>query len=109
MSHCPKVRVRRVGDAWSASLDVPIDGALTRVEMLGDDRVDAVRRAARVASAIAQDPIVQALMPPQARVAIQAAQVLAAAAKAGKLDEAIKKFRGPGVKRLLKVFAGWRS
>lgn len=105
MRHCPRYNVRRVGDAWCAALDIPIDGAMTRVEMLGWNPVEAMRRAARVARLIVDDPIVQALLPPQAQVAIKAAQVLSKAAKEGRLDEAIARFRGPGVKRLLRALA----
>ena len=72
---------------------------------IGTDRADALARAALVAERIASDPVMQALMPPQAMAAIKAAKGLAAAAKMGSkpLRSVWRSLRGPGKQRLAKV------
>jgi hypothetical protein len=72
---------------------------------VGDDRADALAKAALVAERIASDPVMAALMPPQAMAAIKAAKGLAAAAKmgSGTLRSLWGSLRGPGKQRLAKV------
>lgn len=84
-------------------LEIPTAAhASITVAAIGDDRADALAKAAVIAERIAQDPIMSALLPPQALAAIKAAKGLSAAAKRG--TRTLKRFwgrlRGPGKKRL---------
>jgi len=95
------------GDYVLGAIDLPVPdgpGAL-RVSAVGDDKADALSRAALIAERIASDPVLRAIMPPQAAVAIKAAKGLAAAARRGApvLKHFWRKLRGPGAKRLAKV------
>ena len=75
------------------------------VAAVGEDKADALGKAALIAERIANDPIMSALMPPQARAAIVVAKGLAASAKRGSkyVKHFWRKLRGPGKKRLAKV------
>jgi hypothetical protein len=90
-----------------AVMSVPlpsIDGCAT-VAGVGDDKADALSRAASVAHRIMEDPVMSALIPPQARAAIVAARGLAAAAQRGPrvLKSFWRRIKGPGKKRLAKA------
>lgn len=75
------------------------------VAAVGDDRADALAKAALLAERISNDPVMRALMPPQATAAIKAAKGLAAAAKRGKrtLRRVWGRIHGPGKRRLAKA------
>lgn len=101
MSHWPYYRFRQSRDgAWSCSLAIPTVGGYSRLTMDGDDPVEAFANAARLANAIAEDPIVSALLPPQAKVALRAADYLARKAARGELSSALRTIRGEGARRL---------
>jgi hypothetical protein len=89
------------GCVGAIDIDTAAPGRVT-VAAIGDDRADALAKASLIAEHIAQDPILSALMPPQALVAIKAAKGLSAAAKRG--TRTLKRFwgrlRGPGKRRL---------
>lgn len=103
----PRFRFRQHDDCCVGAIDIEIPGGPGRmtVAAVGDDRADALGRAALVAERIVSDPIMQALMPPQALVAIKAAKGLSAAAKRGShvLRHFWGKLKGPGKKRLAAV------
>ncbi len=103
----PRFRFRQHDDCCVGAIDIEIPGAPGRmtVAAVGDDRADALGRAALVAERIVSDPIMKALMPPQALVALKAAKGLSAAAKRGShvLRHFWGKLRGPGKKRLASV------
>lgn len=94
---------------WAGVIDIPLHpgavygGGRVVAMAKGGDRAEALGKAAAIAKKIAENPIVAAILPPQAGVAIKAISVMSKAAKAGHLDDAIKKFAGPGLKRLGKV------
>lgn len=102
-----KVTLRPYGGGFLGCVDMPMSSLPGRVKAiaLGDSRVDALTNAALVAERIANDPVMQALMPPQAIAAIAAAKGLASAAHQG--SDVLKSFwgklHGPGKKRLAKV------
>lgn len=103
----PRYRFRDHGDCVVGAIDIEVPhapGHMT-IAAVGDDRADALGKAALVAERIANDPIMRALMPPQAVVAIKAAKGLAAAAGRGSrvLRGFWGKLRGPGKKRLAAV------
>lgn len=50
---------------------------------VGDTKADAIAKAAQVAERIASDPVIRALVPPQARAAIAVTKGLASAARRG--------------------------
>lgn len=88
------------------SIDIP-SAAPGRVSVVavGEGKADALAKAALIAEHIAKDPVMSALLPPQALPAIMAAKALAAAAHNG--PAAIKhlwgRIRGEGKKRLASV------
>ena len=67
----------------------------------------ALLKAASVASKIANNPIMQAALPPGSSQAIKAVQFLAKSGAAGTLKSAAKKIVGPGAKRLAKALKFW--
>lgn len=85
-----KISVRRRGRGCVGAVEVPMgDGSAMRLVATGDTKAEALARATTMASHIFSDPVVQAIIPPQARMAVQSAKVLAAAGGAG-----IRKLRG---------------
>lgn len=84
------------------SLTIPTEVGSLSVAVVGDSRADALGKAALIAERIATDPVMSALMPPQALAAIKAAKGLAAAAKRGTrvLRSFWGRIHGPGKKRL---------
>lgn len=89
------------------ALDVDMPGSPGRmtVAAIGEDKADALHKAAAIAERITNDPIISALMPPQAKAAILAAKGLGIAAKRGShvLRGLLHHLRGPGAVRLAKV------
>lgn len=84
---------------------MPGGGGAMSVAGVGDSKADALARAASIAHRIMEDPVMSALMPPQAKAAIVAARGLAAAAKRGKrvLKSFWRRLKGPGKKRLARA------
>ncbi len=104
MSARVSLRRHRSG-ARVAHIEVPTYAGALRVTGVGDFWSDALGAAVKVAARITDDPVIAAIMPPQATIAIEAIRKIAAASAKGpdalkaKLDE----FNGPGKTRLLKV------
>lgn len=76
------------------------------VRALGDSTVAAAERATALAKQIAANPVMRALLPPQAAAAIRVGGALAKIARKGgvpALRAAFNKLRGPGARRLAKV------
>lgn len=88
-------------------IDVPRtdDDTPIPVQATGPDGAAALMRAADLADTLLQDPLLAAIIPPQAHLAIGATKQLAAAASAGGgiLRSLWKSIRGPGKKRLAKA------
>lgn len=103
----PRFRFKHHGDCVVGAIDIEVPGAPGKLTLaaVGDDRADALGKAALIAERIASDPVMRALMPPQALVAIKAAKGLSAAARRGShvLRHFWGKLRGPGKKRLAAV------
>lgn len=99
----PRFRFQDTEHGCIGAIDIPTSapGRIT-VAALGDSRADALARASLLAEHISQDPIMSALMPPQALVAIKAAKGLSAAAKRGTktLRHFWGRLRGAGKRRL---------
>lgn len=88
-------------------LTIPTEVGAVQVATLGGTKADALMRAATIAQRISEDPVMAALMPPQAAAAINAAKALSAAARKGPktLKRLWGKIRGPGKKRLAEALA----
>lgn len=88
-------------------LTVPTEVGALQVATLGGTKADALMRAATVAQRIVDDPVMAALMPPQAAAAIKAAKALSSAARQG--PQALRslwgRIKGPGKKRLAEALA----
>lgn len=103
-----KVRFKNAdnGNACIGSIEIPtmVPGKVVAACM-GDDRADALKKASVLAERIATDPVMQALMPPEALPAIRAARALATAAQAGSgpLRALWGRLRGPGKQRLARA------
>lgn len=79
------------------------------VRALGDSTVAAAERATALAKQIASNPVLRALLPPQAAAAIRVGGALAKIARKGgvpALRAAFKRLKGPGAKRLARVLGG---
>lgn len=95
----PRIGVSGVGDVG--------EDIVVQVGAVGDSGADALLKAGAVVDRIMSDPVMQAILPPQAVVAVKTAKQLASAAKQG--GKALKslwgKIRGKGKKRLAKALA----
>lgn len=97
-----RFRFKLKGGYVIGALEIPTDiGSLT-IATVGGSKADALMRAGTIAQRIADDPVMSALIPPQAHTAIAAAKALSVAAKKG--PKALKglwgKLKGAGKKRL---------
>lgn len=97
---------------WIGLIDLGVDpravsGGGKLVAMArGADKPTALGKAAVIAKNALENPLIAAIMPPQAAIAVKAISALSKAASVGKLDDAVKKFTGPAVKRLGRVLGG---
>lgn len=101
-----QVKFRKSQSGCIGAIHVPTteDGTIV-IAAVGDDKADALVKAALIAERVASDPVLRALMPPQAQAAIMAAKGLGVAAQHG--SQAIRslfhRLRGPGKQRLATV------
>lgn len=95
----PRIGVSGVGDVG--------EDIVVQVGAVGDSGADALLKAGAVVDRIMSDPVMQAILPPQAVVAVKTAKQLASAAKKGgkALRSLWGKIRGKGKKRLAKALA----
>jgi len=101
-----RIRVRPTASGYVGELVLPVDGAnAITVSGWSDNIRGAIRKASAVAARVASDPMLSAMLPPGAALAIQAAQKLSRAADSGKpaLKAALNELRGPGAARLARV------
>jgi len=101
-----KFRLQDTARGSLGAIEIPTDGPGTVIcAACGDDKADALAKAALLAERIAQDPVMSSIMPPEALRAIRVAKVMAAAAKRG--PDALRsiwgRIRGPGKRRLARV------
>ena len=103
----PKIKFKSRAGYVVGLLTLPTDVGAVQVATLGGTKADALMRAATIAQRISEDPVMAALMPPQAQAAIAAAKALSAAARKG--PRALKglwgKIKGPGKRRLAEALA----
>jgi hypothetical protein len=84
------------------ALSIGFDGGVVELAALGDDRADALHKAAILAERLVSDPVMAAILPPSAQSAVNAARELSLAAKAGPgpLRSVWSSLTGPGARRL---------
>ncbi len=100
------VKIRRRGRHHVAEIGVPLfPSHSVTVACAGDTKADALDRASSLAQQLSADPVVAALMPPQAGMAIDAAQFIAKAARSGRLGSMIDSITGDAKKAIAKVLA----
>ena len=109
MSNNVHWRMRKVApDRWQCvvgvgSLYPEEDEVHYTTRATGETPAKALVKAAGIAQEVANNPIVSALLPPQAKLALSAATLIGKSAAAGKAANAIAKFSGPGISRLMKA------
>ena len=111
MTETIRFAVRRTGSGFEGEVILPIGAtdaagfARHRVHVTakGPTRESALSKAAGVADQIAQNPIVQAALPPGSGAAVSALKYLS---KTG-IDKGMKKIVGAGAKRLAKALKFW--
>ena len=99
-------RLRKVGpDEWAGEVifGSAEHGMQLKTVATGPTKAKALVKAAGLAEQVANNPVVSALLPPQATLALKAATIIGKSAAAGKAAEALSKYTGPGVKRLMKA------
>jgi hypothetical protein len=74
-----------------------------KTKATGETPAQAMVKAAGIAQKVAENPVISALLPPQAKLALQATMLIGQSAAAGKAANAIAKFSGPGVSRLMRA------
>lgn len=101
------VRFKVKGEYVIGSLRIPTDYGAVNVATVGGSKADALMRAATIAKRISEDPVMSAIMPPQAHAAIAASKALSVAAKEGPgaLKKLWRRMKGPGKKRLAEALA----
>ncbi len=77
------------------------------VKAKGKTKAGAIQNAAQGALAIANNPLLQAVLPPGTGTAVKAVGLLAKAAKSGQAGKLLGKLKGPGAKRLAKALKFW--
>lgn len=96
------------GKGYTGTILVPLrDGKMVRATKSGPTKAKALGGAAALAKRIEDNPVLQALLPPQAALALKATTALAKAATTGKLKEVASKFAGPAMDRIAKLFGGF--
>lgn len=78
-------------------------GKPIKLRATGTSKAQALSKAARVAKAIADNPLMAAVLPPGTGAALTAVSYLSKSAAAGKLKSAAKRIGGKGAKRLYKA------
>lgn len=103
------VRIRRGGCGYIGTVEVPSDDGSARLRVVADagSKAEALARAAAMAEELFKNPLVQAMIPPQAQAAVRSAKLLAGASRGGykKLRGLWRRLRGPGKKRIAKALA----
>lgn len=100
------------GGGWAGVIEIPIDagqvagGGRVLATAKAQDKATALAKAGSIADKVLENPLVAAIMPPQAALAVKAIKVLSKSAAAGQLADAAAKFAGPGMKRLGKALGG---
>lgn len=102
-----KWKLRRLpGGGWEGIVRVPGQVCATTTRARAPTKAGALAAAAGLAESALESPILQAVLPPGAGVALQLTKQLASAAKVGKLADVAASVVGPGATRLAKALGG---
>lgn len=93
-------KIRRTQDGYVGVIRFDAGAGPVAVMAGGGNERQALARAAVVANQIAQSPIFQAVAPPGTGAAIKAISMIA---KSKDVQRVMRKFAGPGARRLAKV------
>jgi hypothetical protein len=85
------------GGGWEGVINIPLPVAPVKVATRGRNKKQALARAAAAANSIASNPLLAAVLPPGTSTAVKAITELAVD------PSALKRFAGPGAKRLVKA------
>lgn len=102
------IRLRRVSDGeWLALMVVPAGAASITTTGKAKTKAGALAQAGTLAERVLKDPVISAIMPPQAVAAVKVARRLGKAAKMGRgvLKRLWGRTKGPGKARLVKALA----
>lgn len=87
---------KRSGDGFEGFVTLPFPIAPVRVSTTGQNRADALNRAATAAKQITQNPLIASILPPGTPIAVEALTRLASSPTGKQLAKLV----GPGGKRL---------
>lgn len=104
------VQFRKDGDGWIATVIVPADmpGLAVTTHAKGNTKAAALTRAGALADSVLQNPLLAAVMPPQAVIAVKLARKLGTLAKLGKggaLKSLWGSVKGAGKQRMATALA----
>jgi hypothetical protein len=92
------------GGGYEGHVLIPFPGGnVAKVSVTGRNRQEAVAKAATLAKKAIDHPLVREILPPGAGVAVDALQKLAKSPT----GKTLKKFVGPGAKRLVKALGSF--
>lgn len=100
------------GTGWQGVVEIPVNparvtgGGVIKAKAHGKTKAEALSKAGVIADQIVSNPVVAALLPPQATVAVKAIKAISKGAAVGKLKEVASSFTGPAVKRLSSALKG---
>lgn len=103
MSTTIRWTLRKTSDGWEGEIVLPVGVTQCLSRARGTTKAQALSRAASLASRVARDPVVQALLPPQMRAGLAATRMLARAAQAGRLLSVAKRFRSSPARHLVRA------
>lgn len=103
MSTTIRWTLRKTPGGWEGEIVLPIGVTQCLSRARGTSKAQALSRAASLASRVARDPVVQALLPPQLRAGLAATRMLARAAQAGRLVSVAKRFRSSPARHLVRA------
>lgn len=102
-------KVKRAGpDLWEGVIVLPIVGKQAQYVATGkaDSKAIALGKAAVRAKKLLENPLVAAILPPQAALGVKALSGISKMVASGKAKEVAKAFAGPAVGRLAKALGG---
>lgn len=91
---------------WRAEIHLPSgSGTAVKAAASAAKKATAIAEASAMADRIMQNPLVSAVMPPQAKAAVKALQKIAAVADSPQAKAVYRTLTGPGAKRLFRAIS----
>jgi hypothetical protein len=99
--------VYKTARGFEGPIAIPLsNGKTVKAHAPGKTRGQALGKAAALAKKIEENPVLAALLPPQASLALKATTALAKADAVGKFADVASKITGPAMSRLKSLFGG---